>query len=62
MTHGISASPSAPSRLVAPTLVNGVNPYVPGFAAATTLTLTVQMAKANANANARLLGYSLRKL
>jgi hypothetical protein len=61
MTHGIGTA-SAPSRMTAPTIVNGVNPGVTGFNAATTLTLTVQMATANAGANARLLGYVLRRI
>lgn len=61
MTHGIGAA-SAPSRMTAPTLVNGVSPSVTGFNVATTLTLTVQIATANAGANARLLGYFLRKV
>jgi hypothetical protein len=62
MTHSISATPGAPSRMVAPTSVSGVNPGVTGFNAPTTLTLTVQIATANAQANARLLGYILRRV
>ena len=61
MTHGIGAA-SAANRMTSPTLVNGVNPSVTGFNAATTLTLTVQIATANVGANARLLGYVLRRI
>jgi hypothetical protein len=61
MTHGLTAA-SAATRLAVPTIVNGVNPGVTGFNAATTLTVTAQLGTASANANARLLGYILRKL
>jgi hypothetical protein len=61
LTFGIGTA-SVPSRMTAPTLVNGVSPSVSGFSAPTTLTLTVQIATANAGANARILGYFLRRI